>query len=400
MSRMSIPGQAAPPAAAASWFRRLALPVSVLLLIAVLDLATGRETIFYPFLVLAPALAAVTAPPLPVFLIGMAAIPLRYLLAAYDKNIEPYASIIFQVNTAVFLAAIATSTYVAWVRVRREEALAALTAVATAAQRAILLPAPEAVGGVRIAVRYFAVADQADLGGDLYAAVETPFGVRVLIGDVLGKGLSAVRTAAVTLGAFREAAYDEADLGAVARRIERSLLRDGGEDEFVTALFAEIRPDHVALLHRGHEAPVLVRADGRVEVLEPPDPGVPLGLGELDTCSPAAWMPRFGDGDLMLLVTDGIADTRNAAGRTYPLAERVTALLGDGRADRCEPAEAVDRIGADLTRHAGTPRFTDDALLLALRRAEPGDPGQPGEPGRRGEPGEKGEPGESSAMGE
>ena len=60
---------------------------------------------------------------------------------------------------------------------------------------------------------------EARIGGDLYEAVNTAHGVRLLIGDVRGKGLLAVETAAAMLAAFREAAYEVYTLAEVARRI-------------------------------------------------------------------------------------------------------------------------------------------------------------------------------------
>lgn len=49
-----------------------------------------------------------------------------------------------------------------------------------------------------------------------------------------------MQTAAAVLGAFREAAYDAADLAEIAERVERSLQRRAGDEEFVTAIFAQI----------------------------------------------------------------------------------------------------------------------------------------------------------------
>ncbi|MEV8530520.1 hypothetical protein [Streptomyces sp. NPDC051211] len=65
-----------------SVIRELALPVAVLVVVALLDLATGRDTYFYPFpfLVLAPALAAATARPGVVMAVGLCGLPLRYAL--------------------------------------------------------------------------------------------------------------------------------------------------------------------------------------------------------------------------------------------------------------------------------------------------------------------------------
>lgn len=54
---------------------------------------------------------------------------------------------------------------------------------------------------------------EARIGGDLYEVVSAPgSGLRVIVGDVQGKGLEAVETAAKVLGAFHEAAHDEPGL--------------------------------------------------------------------------------------------------------------------------------------------------------------------------------------------
>lgn len=368
-----------------SLLRQIGLPVGILLVVTVVDLATGPDTVFYPFLLLAPTLAAVTAPPLAILGIGCVSLPLRYWLAWTDGYLAAEYSDLFQVSTWIYVLATGLAMYLSAARIRHERALLAVSQVAIAAQRAILLPPTGGLGGVRLAVRYFAVADEAELGGDLYLALDTPYGLRLVIGDVLGKGLGVVRTAAITVGAFREAAYDEPDLVEVARRMETSLTRNAPPDQFVTALLVEVRRDTVALVHRGHEQPVLIRRDGGVEILEPPDPGVPLGLGDLDPGGVRAWECPFGTGDLLLLVTDGVADARDPLGGTYPLVERVVALLGPDRvapeptprawADLgppgagLDPAAAVEVLGDDLARHVGILRLTDDALMLALARA-------------------------------
>lgn len=114
-----------------------------------------------------------------------------------------------------------------------------------------------------MAVRYSAAAAEARIGGDLYALLPTPYGVRLIVGDVRGKGLPAVSTAALVLGVFQEAAYDEPDLLAVVARIERSLARNLGTDDFVTAVVAGYpQAGHLEVVNCGHAPPLLVRASG------------------------------------------------------------------------------------------------------------------------------------------
>lgn len=362
------PQQPVAGTATQSLFRQIALPVGILVVVTVVDLATGSSLVFYPFLLLAPTLAAATAPPLAILVIGGVSLPLRYWLASVDGYLGPEYHELFNISTWMYVMATALAMYLSAARIRHERALVAVSEVALAAQRAILMPPTDSLGGLRLAVRYFAVAEEAELGGDLYIALDTPFGVRLIIGDVLGKGLGAVRTAAITIGAFREAAYDEPELSAVARRVDASVIRNAPADRFVTALLVEVRAEQVAFVHRGHEQPVAIRADGTVHVLEPPDPGLPLGLGELDPGTPPEWEVPFATGDLLLLMTDGFADARDAGGRHYPLVERIEALLGGERPIAADPVTAVERLGDDLRRHVGTLRLTDDALVLALCR--------------------------------
>ncbi|MEV4566157.1 SpoIIE family protein phosphatase [Nonomuraea sp. NPDC049419] len=68
--------------------------------------------------------------------------------------------------------------------------------------------------------------------------------MRLLVGDVQGKGLDAVETATWVLGAFREAAYDEPALDDVSERLKSSLSRHLSGEKFVTAIIAAhgVRP--------------------------------------------------------------------------------------------------------------------------------------------------------------
>ena len=113
--------------------------------------------------------------------------------------------------------------------------------------------------------------------GDFYEALETPHGVRLLVGDVRGKGLDAVRLAGVVLGSFRDAAQDRPDLAEVAAALDRSVTRAIGPEDFVTAVAVQVLGDGSAVVvNCGHPA-LLVRG-GQATELDPPEPAPPLGL--------------------------------------------------------------------------------------------------------------------------
>ena len=103
----------------------------------------------------------------------------------------------------VVCAVSAMAVVVAGMRRRREERLARMTAVAEAAQLGLLPPLPPEMTGITIAARYRSATREASVGGDLYEIIPTGHGIRVIIGDVRGKGLGAVPLARQVLSAFR-----------------------------------------------------------------------------------------------------------------------------------------------------------------------------------------------------
>ncbi|WNI15675.1 PP2C family protein-serine/threonine phosphatase [Actinacidiphila sp. ITFR-21] len=342
----------------------ISLPLAVIGLVVLSDLLAGRDHYLTPGIVVAPSLAAITVKWRGTLLVCLLGAGVQGALAPYDGAVDiPDHDVIFGQLFAYGIVSV-FSVYISWRRETGARAFTAITSVAEAAQQALMqTPAPR-VGSVRLAVRYVSAADAAQIGGDLYSVLETPHGVRALIGDVRGKGLAAVQTSAVVLGAFREAAYDEGGLDCVAERIDLSVRRHVTTGDFITALFAQFdRPDSVELLHYGHVAPLRVSPDGSVETLDPADPWVPLGLADMVAGGPTSWRAPLLPGDVLVLCTDGVIEARSPVDHSfYPLAERVGPLVA-GSAPELDAA--VERVYADLLRHAGG-SLSDDVVLLLL----------------------------------
>ncbi|WP_256105865.1 PP2C family protein-serine/threonine phosphatase [Streptomyces sp. ODS05-4] len=253
--------------------------------------------------------------------------------------------------------------------------------VARAAQQVLLRPLPPRLDGLAVAAGQLSVSEGAAVGGDLYEAVATPYGVRCVIGDVRGHGIGALGAVAAVLGSFREAAHDEPDLGGVLHRLERAHARQLRErtahpapaaEEFVTVLLLEIRRDGTLLLAScGHPLPYRLGPEGARrltggEVLPP------LGVFPLPAEPPVHEAGTLRPGEALVLHTDGAEDARDAAGRFFGLAE----LLADSA--RTAPAALVRRVHTALLRHTGG-RLSDDVALMVVR-----DDGR--RPGPRPEP--------------
>ena len=335
------------------------MPTVVMAVVAGVDVVAGPGVGLLPLVSLGPAFSGLVGGWRRTAGTGAAALLLCVGLGFYNGQFD-------ESRGFAALGSVAGVTGVgiaaAVMRSRREAELASVRSIAEVAQRVLLRPVPLTAGPLQAAVSYTSAVAEARIGGDLYEVVASPHGIRVIVGDVQGKGLAAVETAAVVLGAFREAAHDEPDLVGLGERLERSVARELEGEKFVTAILAEIGARHeVVFLNYGHPAPMVVRRDGAVDFPQPPAYALPLGLG-----AHGGEDPKSSSGGLRSPVSSSCCTptasprpgTRTAT--SIPLGERAH-LLKDPDAHR-----ALETLRADLAQHAGGPPH-DDAAMLLLR---------------------------------
>jgi len=360
----------------------------VLITIVLVDCLTRPWTqppMLAPLLAVPPALAGIGAATVRRPL-GYGAISLLAAIAIAAKPTE-YAG--WLPGATIFTVAVITAVATAGtaVSIRQEQRIAEVTSVAEAAQRAVLRPLPPRLGPLGLDVVYVAAAAEAKVGGDLYEAVATVgHGIRVIMGDVRGKGLGAVELATDVLGMFREQAHEACTLGELASRLDAGLGRGlGRHEEFVTALLVEIDPEsgRTLIFNCGHPAPLLIPASPdadparRVTLMEVPAPAPPLGLLALGDTSAAQLSCALEPDDQLLLYTDGVTEARDAKRAFYPLPERVSALAGKAAAGHQAGKTVLKPVSvggsrqgllallqADLHRHVGAPLDDDAAMLL------------------------------------
>ena len=234
--------------------------------------------------------------------------------------------------------------------------LAAVMRVAEVAQRAILADPPQRAGNLRLEARYVSAAAEAKIGGDLFEVVPREGGVRVVVGDVRGKGLDAVRTATLVLGEFRAAAHLES-LVDVATLVDQRLRPFFTREEFATAVFIDVTDDgEYRMVSCGHPAPLLCRPGGPVTELHV-ESAPPLGLG-------AGWTVttgQLGEGDRLLAYTDGLSEARLPSGEFIDLFAAAAPLCA-------EPLDqALDGMLEQLRATTGA-HLGDDLALLVVER--------------------------------
>jgi serine phosphatase RsbU (regulator of sigma subunit) len=357
---------------AGRWQARWLELSSIIVVAVVLIICTGdiwkSPLLLGPLLAIPPALAGIGATsirrPLAYGAVGLVAAIVIAVTANSQSHALPEATIV----TVIIVTGV--SVLGTAVTARKDQQIANVISVAEAAQRAVLRPLPQQLGPLGLGVVYIAAAADAKVGGDLYDVASTPYGIRLIIGDVRGKGLGAVEVAADVLGMYREVTHEVHTLQELARRLDAGLARRFGQhEEFVTALLAEIDPDkgRLSIYSCGHPPPILISDDG-VAILEVPAPAPPLGLLTLGDGSGAALSMPFKPNDQLLLYTDGVSEARDGDRAFYPLDERLALLGAQVRRARASAngTALLDLLRDDLLRHAGAP-LEDDAALLLVR---------------------------------
>ncbi|WP_431983578.1 PP2C family protein-serine/threonine phosphatase [Streptomyces qinglanensis] len=316
------------------------LPAALFALGIVLDFATPRDvTVSAPFAA-APLTAAAFLSLRGTVLTGTLSSGATILFSVFHDTanvLEAEARSITIVTVSVLAVG------VNYVLVRSGSRLASARNIAEAVQYAVLPAPPSRVGALTVATRYRAAQAEARIGGDFYAAEETPYGVRLLLGDVRGKGLDAVAAVVLLVGVFREAAVQEATLPGVAARLDHALQRDAQRrqgvarlEDFSTAVLVEI-------------------VDACPQPPAPPAPGTASTTPEDLTASETSAAPATPDVPAVS-ASSGVPDAPPS------------------------PSPSPSPLDSSASRAGGSPARGAEAP----RSAAPGEPGPPGPPGGPG----------------
>ncbi|MFF2008484.1 PP2C family protein-serine/threonine phosphatase [Streptomyces sp. NPDC058195] len=346
-------------------------------MVVLLDIQTGEELRLVPLLVVVPALVSVfgtirqTA--------GVSVLIMLVVTGSHLSTGGTRGDVLTGISFTVLACCLGIGACV--LRIRHATQIARLRSAAVALQRQILRPLPILTDQVLAHGIYIPIEEDRLVGGDIYEVVQSPYGTRVIIGDVQGKGVAAIGAGFAVLGAFREAAIREPVLTGVVDALEDAVARHnvfsaqtGEAERFVTALVLGFDgSDRVETVNCGHLLPRLLH-EGAAGPAPLRHTSVPLGLAELSHEGRVAERLDFPPGATLLLFTDGVTEARDASGAFYPLDARL------GRWAHRAPYDVLTALDADLDAFSDGVR-RDDIAALALRRAVADDPGWPGPTG-------------------
>jgi serine phosphatase RsbU (regulator of sigma subunit)/CHASE2 domain-containing sensor protein len=208
-----------------------------------------------------------------------------------------------------------------------------------------------------------------EVGGDLYdfflLGDDRLF---FLIGDVAGKGVSASMFMAVSKALYKSATLrnPDATIGELMRAANDEVSRDNPEMFFVTAFAGalDLESGELAYCNAGHENPYLLSSRPGDIVRLVDGAGPPLCTVEGFGYESASRLLQ--PGDMLCLVTDGVADAQNPAGERYG-SWRLQQRLGRLHATGKTAHELIDALAADVQSFAAGAEAADDVTVLALR---------------------------------
>jgi sigma-B regulation protein RsbU (phosphoserine phosphatase) len=339
--------------------RRL-LPALLLVAVSVLEIASGADAVVLSLVVIAPLTAASSLSARGTAGYAVLAVLTGAALGVYSDQYgsEQVTAQAIRLTTVVAVGGLAVVS--AHLRTQREVRLAQVLRVAAAAQQAVLPPLPDRLGPLALAASYDSATAESSVGGDTYAAEQTAeHGVRLLIADVRGHGLDAVRLAATVLGAFRERAHEAADPGSLAAVLDRSVSRAASDEDFVTGIIAQVQDGVLSLANAGHAAPMLL-SGGSVVVLSAACESPPLGLG---AAPPSCTVP-LSPGDRLVLFTDGATEARRPSdGAFFAFEEAAAVHLARGHLQ-----QGLSDLRTSLLAWTGQALHDDVTVLVAEYR--------------------------------
>ncbi|MFZ5569854.1 MAG: SpoIIE family protein phosphatase [Thermodesulfobacteriota bacterium] len=203
-----------------------------------------------------------------------------------------------------------------------------------------------------------------ETGGDYYDFFLHPDGpsISVAVGDVSGHGIPAALLMATVRAILRQHTFGQDDPGRIISDVNNQLVKDVEDSgRFVTLLFLEIdsRQKKIRYVRAGHD-PAFVYDPGDDSFRELSGKGLPLGVMESN-----GYEQNISDiraGQILVIGTDGIWETRNAAGDLFGKKAFQSVI----RSVAAKPAEDIIHTVLRELDDFRCPREQEDDITLVI----------------------------------
>jgi sigma-B regulation protein RsbU (phosphoserine phosphatase) len=168
---------------------------------------------------------------------------------------------------------------------------------------------------------------------------------------------------ALTRTLVRAAVFEKHSPAEAMKRVNDLLIPDTRQGMFVTAVYAvlDMETRELTYVNAGHNPPLWVKSDGRIERLT----RTAIALGVVTGEPVEQRTIRIEAGDNLLLYTDGLTESFNNEGAFYGEDRLLETLLSDQCGSAHELLDMVEKSLLDFVRDVPP---ADDLTMLALRR--------------------------------
>ncbi|MEQ2528349.1 PP2C family protein-serine/threonine phosphatase [Bacillaceae bacterium CLA-AA-H227] len=202
------------------------------------------------------------------------------------------------------------------------------------------------------------------IGGDYYDFYPLFNGkIRIVIGDVMGKGIPAAMLMILTRGAFRSAAESTQGPGDTLTAMNQAIYEDLRTlKSFVTLFCADWDPTTgiFTYANAGHHLPLCIR--GKSNTIEELPKVKGIMVGGLPNQIYQEQSIQLEDSDMVFFYTDGIIEAQNKDGKQYQIERLNQTLLQCKEKDVKEVEKAVIDSIEQFT--SGVPQKDDITMVL------------------------------------
>ena len=229
-------------------------------------------------------------------------------------------------------------------------------------QRRLCSPRELLWGEFEIAGEIFAVRH---LTGDFFKVMPGDGELRIVLGDIAGKGLSAGIWQAHLMDLIQRCSRTHVHPADAMAAVNRELSLDESEPPITALFFARLdgERNELAYCNAGLPPPLLLRGNASVERLEE---GGPM-LGALEKATYRCGSIQLNAGDVLLAYSDGLTECRNSQDQEFEtgrLSAAAKALRG------ANANQVLFSMLATVLDFADACRPEDDLTLLVIRRCD------------------------------
>ena len=207
-----------------------------------------------------------------------------------------------------------------------------------------------------------------EVGGDYYDVLQHDGRTKIGIGDVTGHGLESgvmsVMTQCVIRALLIQGEKNPVHFLDTLNRTLYANVQRLGSDKNLTLSIVDYEDGQVKVSGQ-HEYMLVVRDDGKLEVVDTADLGFPIALENDISRFVNDTTVQLGPGDGVVLYTDGVTEAENEAGEQYGL-ERLCEVVQNHWSGSAEETKAA--VVKDLDTYIGEQTVYDDITLVVAKQ--------------------------------